>query len=157
MQFWEKSMYNIQQPRVSSNWPESKTKKSVMELLRLSSQPENWCLQQNHSWKWTFILLLSSLAIIKLWISPKKLLQTTLNQSILQMMKKYSVLYKIVSEPNLPADGENLSQTLPLKPLKSSWDKEPRRNLILKSKDTPKSKKFQVELLKNQKSLKELW
>lgn len=150
-------MYNIQQQKASSNWLESKIKKSVMEQQVSSLQPVNSWLLPNLSWKWTSIQLLSSQLIIKPLTSPKKSLKIVQNQLIPATIKKFFLLYKTVSELSLPADGENLFQTLPLKQPKSLWEKEPKRNLTLKSKDTLKLKKFQEELLNNPKFLTELW
>lgn len=157
MQFWDKLMSNIQQQKALSNWLESKIKKSVTEQPALSSQQVNLWSLPSLSWKWTFIQLLSFPLIIKLSNSPKKSLKIVQNQSIQATMKKFFLPYKIVLVPSSPADGENLFQTSPSKPLKSLWEKEPKRNLISKSKDTLKLKKFPVELFNNLKFLKVSW
>lgn len=150
-------MYNIQQQKALSNWLVSKIKKSVMEQPVSSLQLVNSWLLSNLSWKWTFIQLLSSQLIIKLLNSLKKSLKIVQNQSIPATIKKFFLHYKIVLELSLPVDGVNLFRISPLKQLKSSWEKELKRSLTLKSRDTLKLKKYQVELLNNPKSLMVLW
>lgn len=152
MPFWGKLTFNTQQQRVSSSWQESKTRKSVMEPPQSSSRQDSWWLLQDHLWKWISTPQWLSQLITKPWNLPRKLLLIFRNLLMWITMRKSLQPYKIVLVPNSPADGENLFQTSPSRPLKSSWEKEPRTNSTYKSKDMPRYRKFPEVLLNNQKS-----
>ena len=153
----EKSMSSIQLPRVSSNWRESRTKKSVMEQPQLSLWQENLWLLPDHSWKWDCTQPKLCLPITRPWISPKRWSTRSLSQLTQLRTNKLWRHCKAASAPSSPAGGASLSLTSPSKPPRQSLEQVLRTNSISRSKDMQEWRKFQEEPSRTAKCWMESW